>query len=91
MAKANRHAIKIEKNVPMPVRARGAESPYPLLEMKVGDSFLIRCADKKEAEKRRMNVANAACHLRKWRAPTHGAFRITTKILPEGVRVWRIT
>lgn len=33
-------AIKIEKNIPFPPDIRrGRKSPYPWLEMKVGDSF----------------------------------------------------
>lgn len=41
MAKPNNGAIKIEKGVQMPQRAK-----YPLAEMKIGDSFVIPAGNK---------------------------------------------
>lgn len=33
--------IKIEKNIPIPDKFRGANNKYPFKDMKVGDSFFI--------------------------------------------------
>lgn len=78
----------IEKNIPLPKRARTAK--YPFADMQVGDSFLIEVAFEEMLPKvmRRMTSAKtiSAAQLRKQRGDDT-AFIVAE--VPEGVRVWR--
>jgi len=68
----------LEQNVPVPTAQGGAR--YPFKHLKVGDSVLHPCtdpADKTRALKAAFRVAEY-----------HG-WRITSRKLTEGVRIWR--
>lgn len=69
---------EIEKGVPLP-ETLSSRRKYKLLEMEVGDSFLI--PGMKTCSDIGATLRNAAL--------TAG-FKFTTRKLPEGVRVWRI-
>lgn len=73
---------KIDKNVPMPVKdGRGRPTKYPLLSMKVGDSFLIPFT-KRHSSNRSIPI------------PYRTAERLKIKIISRseknGVRIWRM-
>lgn len=70
----------IEKNVQLKETrgARKGTSQYPIKDMKVGDSFLVKDKDPKSVR----NAVHQEAHRRK----IHVAVRTTE----EGVRVWRM-
>ena len=70
----------IEQNVPIPI-AKGGALRYPFKFLTVGDSVLHPCiapADKKRALKAAFRCAE------------YNGWRIVSRSLPEGVRIWRI-
>ena len=79
-------AYKIEKNIPIPESKirYGIDSQWR--NLKVGESFLIPC---KTVPERRYY---ASCVLQAARLGKNRGFtgKLTTRSLPEGVRVWRI-
>ena len=70
----------IEQNVPIPP-AKGGAPRYPFKDLQVGDSVLHPCTA--TADKTRALKAAFRC------AEYHG-WRITSRRLSEGVRIWRI-
>jgi hypothetical protein len=71
--------VKIEKGVRLPENApRGPNSHYPLVHMKVGDSFLVPLLDE-------VKVRSAVSH----HARRYGrTFRVLK--MANGIRVWRV-
>ena len=69
----------IEQNVPIPI-AKGGALRYPFKYLTVGDSVLHPCTMR--ADKKRALKAAFRC------AEYHG-WRIVSRSLPEGVRIWR--
>lgn len=76
-------SIKIEKGVPIPVKCK---TKYPLMDMEVGDSFLIEETDAKKAYNEQAFVCSDA---RRIRDRVNPEFAVTTRRTKEGVRVWR--
>jgi len=76
--------IKIEKGVPLPARYL---KKYPFEEMKPGDSFSIVEPCKKTARKQADLLRSACVYFVKKKNP---AWRFTTRVTKDGVRVWRI-
>ena len=78
--------FKIEKNIPIPEAKRmyGAEGEWR--KLKVGESFFIPCKTAAERQYHASRVLQAA------RSGKNRGFtgKLTTRSLPEGVRVWRI-
>ena len=68
-----------EQNVPVP-RARGGAKRYPFSQLKVGDSVLQPYATPEDAQR----ALKAA-----YRVAEYHGWRITSRKLPEGVRIWR--
>jgi len=74
---------KIEKNVKPPIRG----SSFPLGEMNIGDSFLIKPADVLDSTRQ---AIFAAVHTFKKRSKNK-EYKIVTKKMPDGgIRCWRI-
>lgn len=70
-------SYKIEKGVPIPPKFAN-ESPFPLRDLKVGDSFVVT---KKEASTLKRAVGNYKYHNPGW--------KYSTRTQPDGgVRVW---
>lgn len=71
----------IEKGIEIPKQSRQSRtSKYPFKDMEVGDSFLIRAADRTEAQKHQRNVARAAAI---------AGVSVSTRLTSESdVRVW---
>ena len=80
----------VQKGVPIPPRKGGggrkAECPYPFLDMVRGDSFLVKCANARELQRARRNASAWAKRI----AKEHKAFRVTTRAMDGGLRVWRV-
>lgn len=72
--------FKIEKDVAIPVGGLGTKTRYPFGLMEVGDSFVM---DATAPEHRN---AQAACSVY---GRYHGK-RFKTKMMPDGLRIWRI-
>lgn len=72
--------FRVEKGIPVPSR----EPKYPMLDMTVGDSFLVECqkAEKERVQKRL--VSRAIYFGRRHKV------RYTCRIVDEGVRCWRV-
>jgi len=80
-------AFVVESGIPPVVNRKGRKpTPFPLIEMDVGDSFLIACdpTNKKETEnwRRKFMVAKKA-FLEKYEA------KFQTATVSDGIRVWR--
>jgi len=85
----------IEKNIPIPEtgtnKLKYAYQQFPFKKMKPGDSFLIpaaKNAEKKEIEKIRARVSAHSGLFRKYEKKT--GWKFTTKVLNEGIRIWRV-
>ncbi len=68
-------------------KSKGAPEKYPISQLKVGDSFLVSCAD----SERRMMVRrmSGVCQMRK-RFGTAQGWSFVVRTVDGGVRVWRI-
>lgn len=79
--------FKVEKGVPIPgfYNGRALSSVFPLVEMEIGDSFLIPKDAELPSKVLRSRVLSNASTLRR----TKG-WQFTTRVVDEGVRVWRI-
>lgn len=69
--------IKIQKNVPIPARAK-AKSKYPFDKMGVGDSFVAP-----------VKPAGLYAAARKWVKDNNAASRFVVRAEGEGSRCWR--
>lgn len=75
-------SYEIEKNIPLP--AHGGKANYPFAKMEIGDSFFERCSGEQRAKVHaRLSVAATA-------AKRHGKGTFTTRLVADGVRVFRI-
>lgn len=73
--------IQIEKNISVPAAQNvGRPRIYPFAEMEIGDSFLLPTAEKDR-------VGQAA---KAWKA-RHGGWNYRTRVLDEGIRIWRVS
>ena len=73
--------IKIERNVPMPLRRTGRPNKYPFSNMKVGDSFAITGGTTA------INVREA---IRYYRTKDAKARFVVRKFSPDQSRCWRV-
>ena len=71
----------IDKNIPIPVAKHGAKPQYGFSRLEIGDSMLIPYTTEDEAFKARKAAQRCA---------TYYAWKIVTRKLPEGVRIWRV-
>jgi len=75
---------KIEKRIPIPSIKSGTQKvKYPWGGMDVGDSFLIKATDKLKMQ---ANIMQSANRYKK----DFPHFKIVTRSIKNGVRVWRI-
>lgn len=74
--------IKVESNKALPLKRRGVPGKYPWKDLKVGDSFFIEGRDKKNG------IYSCLASFNKRNAEE--AIKITIRMEPKGVRVWRI-
>jgi hypothetical protein len=72
--------FKIEKNIPVPIKAKNIEAKYPFMEMEVGDSFFV-------PNMRKESLSTTIC---KWRKRRKIKFQFLTAKERNGVRVWKI-
>ncbi len=78
--------IKIDKNVPLPVRRTNHKMLYPFAEMEIGDSFLVPLPPGKLIEDHRSNISACAAGFRK----RYPSYAFTTRVEGDGVRCWRV-
>ena len=71
---------KIERNIPIPSLHKPKSMEYPLLQMKIGDSFLIPNSIDCEAKARSFPYGVAR----------RMGMKMTRRRVPEGYRIWRI-
>lgn len=78
--------MKIEANIPItpPAIPDRQEHVFPVLEMEVGDSFLIPWDGKDRAKYR------SVCRTVISRQGARHGMKFATRTLEEGLRVWRI-
>ena len=70
---------RVERGIPVPSR----EPKYPLLDMAVGDSFLVECT-KQERDKVQKRLVSRAMYFGRRNNVTY-----TCRIVDKGVRCWR--
>jgi hypothetical protein len=77
--------IEIENGIPLPSQSRGMKRKYPIVELEVGQSFLVVCSP--EISRKRIMSVSSLCnrHARKT------GFRYTCRVVDGGVRVWRVS
>jgi len=82
--KQTKNQFEVEKGIDIPVRL-GRARVYPFPEMGIGDSFII------PNDNRNMrgvqSIVLSACRTYNL---THDRLKITTRVLKDGVRVWRV-
>jgi hypothetical protein len=71
--------FKFEQNIPVPAAPNAPR--YPFKHLKIGDSILYECTDS-QTKHRAYKAAHVTAARNNW--------RIITRQLPEGVRVWRL-
>jgi hypothetical protein len=71
---------RVESGIPVPSR----EPKYPLLDMTVGDSFLVECGRSERATVQKRLVSRALYFGRRHKV------RYTCRIVEKGVRCWRV-
>ncbi len=76
--------FKVEKGIDIPNR-RDIARVYPLPMMGIGDSFIIPKDNRKMTATQ--SIVLSAC--RSYNL-THDKIKITTRIVKDGVRVWRV-
>lgn len=81
--------IKVEYNVPVAKKSTGGKSKYPWAKMdRVNASFLVKF-EPGDNEKTKMAKATAARVTAYSWAQRHN-MKFTTRIMPNGLRIWRI-
>ena len=84
--------IAVDSHVPPPF-TRGRALAYPFWDMKVGDSFLVECADETAALYRLSARIGTAARKFSDRTEFNGSLRFVTRTVREdgkvGVRCWR--
>ena len=81
---ANNGEIKIEKGVEIPESKSGLVRKYPWADMQPGDSFLVPF-NGEPAHRVRENATAAASY-----AKRHFDWKLCTRTVEGGIRVWRI-
>lgn len=78
--------MTIEKGIPIPPDCRNGGKPrkYPFDEMEIGDSFLCHGPSPSTIMNRLMAAAS------NYRKRNQNEFKIATRSMDDGVRVWRI-
>ena len=80
--------IKIDKNIPIPaIKTRESKYAFPFAHMDINDSFLIKETKDNEVALIRGSLPYA---LNKFNKQNNSNIRITTRTVPDGIRVWRI-
>ena len=76
--------IKIDKNIPIPPTNRKCGAyKYPFAEMKVGDSFFTKATTIQQVAQLRSGFNVIVKKI-------GGNYKITTKKIEGGLRVWRV-
>ena len=79
---------KVDKNIPIPdVNTKKSKYDFPFAYMDINDSFLIEETRDNEAALSRGSLLYA---LKKFNEQNNSNIRITTRTVPDGIRVWRI-
>ena len=80
--------IKVDKNIPIPaINTKKSKYDFPFAYMDINDSFLIEETKDNEVALIRASLSYA---LNKFNKQNNSNIRITTRAVPDGVRVWRI-
>ena len=80
--------IKVDKNIPIPaISTRKSRYDFPFAYMDINDSFLIEATKDNEVALIRGSLSYA---LNKFNKQNNSNIRITTRTVPDGIRVWRI-
>ena len=80
--------IKVDKNIPIPgINTKKSKYDFPFAYMDINDSFLIEETKDNEAALTRGSLLYA---LIKFNKQNNSNIRITTRTVPDGIRVWRI-
>ena len=78
--------FRIEKKIPIPA-GRCVRTPFPFLDMNVGDSFLVPCKPDEFKRIRNRIWMQAKAFAR--REP-EARFRVTIRFVEGGARCWRV-
>lgn len=79
--------FEIESDVPLyGKKIPGRKSKYPFSLMKVDDSFLVQCHEKR---KRNIQTSLMGCANR-WKEKNKKNWKFTTREETNGIRIWRI-
>ena len=79
---------KVDKNIPIPgINNKKSKYDFPFAHMDINDSFLIEETKDNEVALIRGSLPYA---LKKFNKQNNSNIRITTRTVPDGVRVWRI-
>ena len=79
---------KVDKNIPIPANnAKKSKYDFPFAYMDINDSFLIEATKDNEVALIRSNLPYA---LNRFNKQNNSNIRITTRTVPDGIRVWRI-
>ena len=84
--------FKIEKGIPIPIENyHDGHSKYPFKKMEIGDSFYIKCKNKKDVRAKQSAVGSRVRAIKK-KGLLEGKFTARCVISSNGkvgVRVWR--
>ena len=79
---------KVDKNIPIPdINTKKSKYDFPFAHMDINDSFLIEETKDNEVALIRGSMLYA---LKKFNEQNNSNIRITTRTVPDGIRVWRI-
>ncbi len=79
---------KVDKNIPIPaINTKKSKYDFPFAYMDINDSFLIEATKDNEVALIRGSLPYA---LNKFNKQNNSNIRITTRTVPDGIRVWRI-
>ena len=79
---------KVDKNIPIPaINNKKSKYDFPFAYMDINDSFLIEATKDNEVALIRSNLPYA---LNRFNKQNNSNIRITTRTVPDGIRVWRI-
>ena len=79
---------KVDKNIPIPdISTNKSKYDFPFAYMDINDSFLIE-----ETKDNDVALIRGSLHyaLNKFNKQNNSNIRITTRTVPDGIRVWRI-
>ena len=80
--------IKVDKNIPIPaIKTKESKYDFPFAYMDINDSFLIETTKDNEVALIRSNLPHV---LNRFNKQNNSNIRITTRTVPDGIRVWRI-